>query len=95
MPTVLITDSWRSPIYEIESTKNEDFDSRLEFVGYDDLMGMTRKDRAMFNRIPSTSTVTVITSETYFVTKAVIPVFTTLGQPGPLLCIPPGLVVCA
>ena len=94
MPTVLISDPLRSPVYEIESSKNEDLDGRLEFGDYYDLPGSTRKDKAMFNRGPSTSTVTVITMETYYVTKAIKPVNSVLGQPGALICLPPGLVVC-
>jgi hypothetical protein len=95
MPTVLINDHWRSPVYEIESTKNEDVDDRLE-LNYYNLPSMTnRKDRAMFNRVPSTSTVIIITTDTHYVTKAINPVSSVNGQPGALICMPPGFVLCA
>lgn len=93
---MLIGDDRRSsPVYEIESTKNDDVDGRLELDYFDLMPGMTRKDRAMFNRVPSTSTVVIITSETYYVTKAINLVSPVPGQPGALLCVPPGMVVCA
>lgn len=96
-PTVLISDPLRSAVREIESSKYEDLiDGRSELNDYDLPELLTRKDRAMFNRVPSTSTVTVIAMETYVVTKAINPVTSVSSQiTGVLICVPPGLVVCA
>lgn len=96
MPTVL-GDPLRSAVHEIESSKYEDLiDDSPEFNYYDLPELSARKDRAMFNRAPSTSTVTVITMETSVVTKAINPVISVASQlSGVLICLPPGLVVCA
>ncbi|EFX65539.1 hypothetical protein DAPPUDRAFT_264553 [Daphnia pulex] len=98
-PTVLISDPLRSAVREIESSKYEDvIDGRSEWNDYDLPELLSRKDRAMFNRVglPSTSTVTVIAMETYVVTKAINPVTSVSSQlAGVLICVPPGLVVCA
>jgi hypothetical protein len=96
-PTVLISDPLRSAVREIESSKYKDLiDGRSELNDYDLPELLTRKDRAMFNRVPSTSTVTVIAMETYVVTKAINPVTSVSSQlAGVLICVPPGLVVCA
>uniref|UniRef100_A0A0P6GLH7 Uncharacterized protein n=1 Tax=Daphnia magna TaxID=35525 RepID=A0A0P6GLH7_9CRUS len=93
MPTVLDIQSQKSPVYSIESSKDEDLNEERD-LGYYEMEELTRRDRAMFGW-PTTRTVTVVATQTSIVTRAVSPMHPPIGSPtGFLICVPPGLVVC-
>lgn len=93
MPTVLDIQSQQSPVYSIESSKDEDLNEERH-LGYYEMEELTRRDRAMFGW-PTTRTVTVVATQTSIVTQAVSPMHPPIGSPtGLLICVPPGLVVC-
>ncbi|XP_057378685.1 uncharacterized protein LOC130700716 [Daphnia carinata] len=94
MPTILNIQSKPSPVYSIESSKDEDLNEDRGLVYYE-MEELARKDRAMFPS-PTTKIETVVATETSIETRAVIPLhLPTNATAGQLICVPPGLVVCA
>ncbi|KAI9563687.1 hypothetical protein GHT06_011151 [Daphnia sinensis] len=92
MPTVLNIQSQQSPVYSIESSKEEDLDEERD-LGSHEMEELTRTDRAMFGSI-TTRIVTVVATQTSILTRAISPILLVGATAGPLICVPPGLVVC-
>ncbi len=91
IPTIMGTQKGRAEIYEIESSKEEHMEDL-----HASQQSPLRQERAGFRlQVTETSTVTVFVFNPTAIKKAITPVATPpAGQPGALLCIPPGLAVC-
>lgn len=91
IPTIMGTQKGADN-YEIESSKEE----YMEDLHASQKSPLRQERRAGFRlQVTETSTVTVFVFNPTAIKKAITPVATpTAGQPGALLCIPPGLAVC-